>query len=203
MVSLKQAVTLLHYRIKAGIEQKLCWDRMVAETSSELVVRATRIFLDSVNIGGEAERVGRDAGIFALKISLLRGKRATVASGFLWLTGVMHIVMVALVLFIYETMLQFTGMIANIFPEGGMAVPGLPGMGIYGGSFAQMGLLHFMVIGIVLVLTIANAAAVYAAAGGHHYKLFFYLAVTSLISGGMLLGVQPVVTGMFKMIGGG
>lgn len=200
MVSLKDAVTLLHLRIKAGIDQKLCWERMVAETGSELVVRAVRIFLDSINIGGEAERVGREAGIFALKIALLRIKRSTVAAGFLWLVGIMHIVMVGLVLFIYETMQQFTSMVAKIIPAGGMSIPGLPAMGIYGGDSGQMTLLHFMVIGIVLVLTIANAVAVYAAAGGHHFKLFFYLAITSLTSGALMLAVPSVVSMMFKMM---
>ena len=198
MVSLKEAAHLLYVRILSGIDARLCWDRLVAETGSELVVRSTRIFLDSIAIGGEAERVGREASSFALKISLLRIKRATVASGFLWLTIIMHVVLVALVLFIFETMGQFEQLVGTIMPAGA-SVSGMPSFGIFSTS-GQMGLMHFMVIGVVMVLTVANALAVYVAGGGHYYKIFFYLSMTLGISGTALLIVPKIVTLMFKIM---
>jgi archaeal flagellar protein FlaJ len=197
LVSLKEGVSLLYTRIQAGIEGKLCWERLVAETGSELVVRAVRIFLDSISIGGEAERVGREAGLFALKISLLRTKRRTVASGFSWLVMVMHGIMVALVLFIFHTMLQFSILVQDIIPED-IGVAGIPTFGIYNADSSQMGILHFMTIGIVLVLTVANAFAIYAADGSHYYKLFYYLAITMGISGAALVMVPQIVQGMLN-----
>jgi archaeal flagellar protein FlaJ len=200
MVSLKQAVTLLFTRIRAGVEARLCWDRLVSESGSELVVRSVRIFLDSISIGGEAERVGREAGIFALKIALLRGKRSTVANNFMGLVAIMHIVMVLLVLFIYQTMTQFSSMVQNILPVG-LNVPGVPTFGIYSTSSSSMHLLLFMTIGITIVLTAANAIAMQATSGGNWFKLFFYLAVTLSISGSAMLLVPKIVETMFKMMG--
>jgi flagellar protein FlaJ len=199
MVSLKDAATLLFTRIQAGINAQLCWTRMVAETGSELVVRSTRIFLDSIAIGGEAERVGRESSIFALKIALLRSKRSTIAAGFLWLAIIMHVVLIGLVLFIFETMGQFGTLVQTILPAG-TEVSGMPTFGIYNGASSQMSLLQFMVMGIILVLTLANAVAIYAAAGGHYFKIFFYLGLTLLISGGSMLMVPKVVQMMFKMM---
>jgi flagellar protein FlaJ len=200
MVSLKEAVNLLYARIQAGIDARLCWDRLVGETGSELVVRSTRIFLDSIAIGGQAERVGRESSTFALKISLLRIKRNIINSGFLWLAGIMHIVLVALVLFIFEIMGQFGKLVQTIMPVGA-TVPGMPAFGLFDIASSQMGMLHFMVIGIIMVLTVANAVAVYATAGGHYYKIFFYLAITLGISGSAMLLLPRVVEIMFKTMG--
>jgi flagellar protein FlaJ len=54
-----------------------------------------------------------------------------------------------------------------------------------------------MIILITIILTIANAFAIYAVSGGHTAKLTFYLAITSAISGLIMLGVPPVVSMMF------
>lgn len=199
MVSLKPAVTLLYTRIRAGVEAQLCWARLVSESGSELVVRSVRIFLDSIAIGGDSERVGRDASIFALKIALLRGKRSTVATGFLWLVTIMHIVMVGLVLFIYQTMSQFATLVQTILP-GGANISGVPTFGIFNASSTSMHLLLFMTIGIVLILSVANAIAMQATSGGNWFKLFFYLSITTGISGTAMLFIPRVVNLLFKMM---
>jgi flagellar protein FlaJ len=165
-----------------------------------MVARSVRIFMDSISIGGEAERVGRDAGFFALKIALLRIKRGTIATGFTWLAGIMHMVLVVLVLFIFQTIGQFTDLVQGILPSDA-SIPGAPSFGVFQPDSGQLGLLEFMVIGIALVLSVANATAVYATGGGHYYKLFFFLAVTMSITGAAMLVVPIVVSFMFKMMG--
>ncbi len=199
MVSLKDSANLLYTRLQAGIEPKSCWHRFVAETGSELVSRSVRIFMDSISIGGEAERVGRDASFFALKIALLRVKRGSISMGFTWLAGIMHVVLVILVLFIFQTISQFSIMVQDIVPAD-TSVAGAPGFGIFQMGDGQMGLLKFMIFGIALVLSVANAVAIYATAGGHFYKLFFYLAFTLSITGVAMLLVPQVVTFMFSMM---
>jgi len=57
-----------------------------------------------------------------------------------------------------------------------------------------------MVVMIVFVLTIANAFAMYAVGGGHPRKLIFYLAITTAISGVVLLVVPSVASTMFKIV---
>jgi len=200
LVSLKDAVALLYTRIQAGLDPRVCWDRLVAETGSELVVRSVRVFLDSIAIGGEPERVGREAGSFAMRIALLRNKRATIASGLLWLVGIMHIILVTLVLFISEAMGQFTRLIESIMPEADISVPGMASFGIFSTGSTEMGLLGFMVTGIVMVLTVANAIAVFAAGGGHYYKVLFYLSLMMCSSGGLFLLVPKLVDLMFTVL---
>jgi archaellum biogenesis protein FlaJ (TadC family) len=112
----------------------------------------------------------------------------------------MHIVMVTLVLFIYNTMGQFSELVQNILP-GGLNVPGAPTFGIYTASSSSMHLLYFMTIGITLVLSIANAVAMQATSGGNVFKIFFYLSVTFGVSGAALLLVPKIVDAMFKMMG--
>jgi archaellum biogenesis protein FlaJ (TadC family) len=112
----------------------------------------------------------------------------------------MHAVMVVLVLFIYQTMAQFSSLVQSILP-GGLNVPGAPSFGIYSASSSSMHLLYFMTIGITLILSFANAIAMQATSGGNWFKLFFYLSITLGISGAALLLVPKVVEIMFKAMG--
>lgn len=202
MGSLKEDVSLLYTRLLARIDPHLCWNRFVGETGSEQVNRSVRIFWDGVTLGGEPERVGNDASSFAMKIALLRAKRGLIGSGILWLTIAMHIVLTALVVFIYQIFITFSELVQSVMPEGGATqlVPGIPAFGVYNSGSAELNLLHFMVIVIVVVLTFANAFAIYATSGGHIYKLSFYLAMTMAIAGAAMVFVPPVVNMMFLKI---
>lgn len=202
MDSLKEDVNLLHTRLLAGIDPTLCWDRFVGETGSEQVNRSVRIFWDGVAIGGEPQRVGNDASSFAMKTALLRAQRRLIASGFLWLTIVMHIVLTTLLVFIYRTLIAFTNLIQSIVPEetGIQTMSGLPSFGIFSSESAELNLLYFMVIVMVFVLTFANSFALYATGGGHMYKLSFYLAMKMAISGAALIFVPHLVNLMFMGI---
>jgi archaellum biogenesis protein FlaJ (TadC family) len=90
-------------------------------------------------------------------------------------------------------------MVQDIVPAD-TSVAGAPGFGIFQMGDGQMGLLQFMIIGIALVLSVANATAIFATAGGHFYKLFFYLAFTLSVTGAAMLLVPKVVTFMFSMM---
>lgn len=204
MGSLKEDVDLLYTRLLAGIDPHRCWERFVGETGSEQVNRSVRIFWDGVTLGGEPERVGNEASSFAMKTAHLRAQRGLITSGIQWLAIAMHIVLTVVVVFIYQTLVTFSTLVSEVAPEGGLSqiLPGLTSFGIYStGASAELSLLHFMVIVIVVVLTLANAFAIYATGGGHIYKLSFYLAIMSAMSGAALAFVPPVVnmllTGMY------
>jgi len=203
MGSLKEDIELLYTRLLAGINPDRCWERFVGETGSEQVNRSVRIFWDGVNLGGEPERVGNDASAFAMQISLLRAQRSIITSGMQWLAIAMHIILTGIVVFIYQTLVTFSNLVQEVAPPGGLTqvMPGMQSFGIYGGGSAELNLLHFMIIMIVVVLTLANAFAIYATGGGHIFKLSFYLAIMGTISGAALIFVPPAVnmmlTGMF------
>lgn len=199
--SLSQDVQLLHNRLSAGVSPNLCWDRFVGESGSELVNRSVRIFWDGVTLGGEPQKVGNEASAFALKISLLRAQRNQVSLGFTWLTIVMHAVLITLSVFVYEVFLAFSTMISNIVPDSAQStmqnLTSMPSTGFFTSGGSEISLLHFMIILIIIILTLANAFSIYAVSGGHPSKLTFYLAITCAISGLVLIGVPPVVHMMF------
>jgi flagellar protein FlaJ len=203
MGSLKEDVELLYTRLLAGINPDRCWERFVGETGSEQINRSVRIFWDGVNLGGEPEKVGNDASAFAMQISLLRAQRSIITSGMQWLAIAMHVILTGVVVFIYQTLVTFSNLVQQVAPPGGLTgvMPGMQSFGIYGGASAELNLLHFMIIMIVVVLTLANAFAIYATGGGHIFKLSFYLAIMATISGAALIFVPPAVnimlTGMF------
>jgi flagellar protein FlaJ len=200
--SLKDEVNLLYTRLLAGINPHLCWERFVGESGSEQVNRSVRIFQDGVTLGGEPERVGNDASSFAMKIALLRAKRGLVASGFSWLAIVMHLVITALVVFIYEILDTFSSFVTPMIPEEGAGemMPPIFTAGLFSGGSTDLNLLHFMVTLIIIVLTFVNAFAIYSTTGGHIFKLTFYLAITMAASGAAIVFVPNIVNTMFTTI---
>lgn len=198
MGSLKPDVDLLYTRLLAGINPHRCWERFVGETGSEQVNRSVRIFWDGVTLGGEPERVGNHASDFAMKIAHLRAQRGLIASGLQWLAIAMHAVLAVVVVFIYQTLVAFGALVADMMPEGGMpqGIPGLSSWGLYAGGSSELNMLHVMVMVIVVVLTFANAFAIYSTGGGHIFKLAFYLAITMALSGAALVFVPPLVSVM-------
>lgn len=196
MGSLKPDVDLLYTRLLAGINPHRCWERFVGETGSEQVNRSVRIFWDGVTLGGQPERVGNHASDFAMKIAHLRAQRGLIASGLQWLAIAMHAVLAIIVVFIYQTLVVFSALVADMMPEGGIpqGIPGLSSWGLYTSSSPEINMLHVMVMVIIVVLTFANAFAIYSSSGGHIFKLAFYLAITMALSGAALVFVPPLVS---------
>jgi len=196
MGSLKPDVDLLYTRLLAGINPHRCWERFVGETGSEQVNRSVRIFWDGVTLGGQPERVGNHASDFAMKIAHLRAQRGLIASGLQWLAIAMHAVLAVVVVFIYQTLVVFSALVADMMPEGGIpqGIPGLASWGLYTSGSPEINMLHVMVMVIIVVLTFANAFAIYSSSGGHIFKLTFYLAITMALSGAALVFVPPLVS---------
>jgi flagellar protein FlaJ len=199
--SLTEDVNVLYTRLLAGINPNSCWDRFVCETGSELVNRSVRIFWDGVTLGGEPQKVGNEASTYAMKISLLRAQRNQISLGFSWLTITMHVVLIALTTFVYEVFLSFSQLVSSIISveetKTAQSLSGIPAVGLFSQNSTELNLLHFMIIIIVIILTLANAFSIYAVSGGHASKLLFYLAITSAISGALLVFIPPVVNMMF------
>lgn len=199
--ALKEDVNLLFTRLRAGITPYLCWERFVGETGSELIKRTVRIFWDGISLGGDSQRVGNESSTFANKIALLRAHRKLIASGFTWLTLVMHGMMVTLAIFIYNVFLSFSNLVQKLMPESPSAeFYSLPFSGVLSDSAQNTSLLYTMVVVIVIVLSLANAFAIHSTNGGHNFKLAFYLSITLAISGGAFMTVPHVVEMIFGIM---
>ena len=194
--SLQSGVNHLHVRLYMGIKSDLCWTRFVSETGSELVNRSTQIFWDSVKVGGDPREVGKAASSYALKISLLRGKRKQVSNSFTWLCIIMHAVVASLMVLVYQIMLTFSTAFQSLQAEGSATQLGnMPFKELFSG--VHLNLLHIMMILMIVVLTGANAFAIKAVDGGHNLKIIFYLSIMLATSGAVLMLVPQIASGLF------
>ena len=193
--ALEPDVKRLHQRLVAFIDPKLCWQKFEAETGSKLISQGASIFHDAVDMGADPERVGFLCSLFATKTVMLRAKRRVVSSTFVWLSMVMHVAVVALMVFIVEIIGKFQSLIEGLALERGeqavqmMALP-IPLLAF--GS-AQIRFLYQMTIFMILLLTLTNTLALIATDGGHISKAFCYLCISLFIVGASLLYVPPLV----------
>ena len=202
--TLRPEVIRLHTRLVAGIRAKLCWQRFIDETGSELANRSMTMFYDAIELGGEPEQAGYHTSLFSTKIALLRAQRKTVTSPFRWLSITMHAAVVMLLVFITEVVAIFGGMIATAQQSmhgetsGDLSSPAVSAFG--GFNFVGLEFMHVMVLPLVLVFTVANALAPTIADGGSRWKFLYDLGITAGISGVGLIFIPGMAASMFSSI---
>ena len=153
------------------------------------------MFYDTIDLGGAAGQAGYHASIFAGKIAQLRARRKTVSSPFLWLCLAMHASIVALLVFITEVIMAFSGMVEKA-QEALPQVSGAASMGAFTSfNVAGLELMHSLVVPLVLIFTVTNAIAPSFADGGSKYKILHNLAFTAAISGASLI-ILPTMAGL-------
>jgi archaeal flagellar protein FlaJ len=205
---LKDMSQELYKRLASGLDAKLCWERFVGETGSYLIYKLTNVFVDAVNLGGDAGEIGELVSSSNLELVLLRMKRERISKGFINLVIPLHVAMVALLLFIGKILTVFTTIISQLFVQfniSGSELEGVPGglaglnLGIFGGVPIEL-LGQFVVI-VILILTIANILAMVAIKGGPIYLALYYGVILFVISGILMIGIPPLVDRAFSFNG--
>ena len=201
--SLKKSAITLNSALLLGIKPDLCWQRFVGGTGSEHVNRSVQIFWDGIAVGGNAEKVGNQSSMFAMKIALLRAKRKLVSSNFSFTCIIIHGTIAVLLVGIYQVLVNFTSLLSNMgdMEEGSIeAVSQLPTFQFLASGSASLNLLHVMVTIMLIMMTIVNAAAIKVVDGGNNLKFLFYLGILLAISGLSLLFVPEILKGVFGAI---
>jgi len=197
---LQNEVKRLYTRFNSGIRSRLCWDKFIEETGSEIANRSVGMFYDAVELGGEPEQAGYYASLFANKISQLRARRKTVSVPFTWLCITMHGAIITLLIFITEIITIFGDMIRQA-SDSMPSISGAPSVGTFSSfNFSGLEMLHSMVLPLVCVFTVANAVAPFIADGGSRYKILFNLAITGAISGTCLIFLPKIADSLFSTI---
>jgi flagellar protein FlaJ len=205
--SLQPLVKRLYVQLIMGMEPRLCWLKFVGSTGSDLVDKFTYIFLDAIDMGGDATRVGKLVTTTNLEVVLLRMKRKLVSSSFTTLVLPMHAAMTGLIIFIVQILVIFSTMLTQLYStldfSSSSDLSGGAGL-----SASSMGFTLFQNVDttlliqfsywLVIILTIANTLASNYVDGGQKYKLCYYGAIMCIISGLCLLIVPPVVQGIFS-----
>ena len=198
---LRNEAGLLYRRFLYGIQAKICWLKFVEETGSEVASRSVGMFYDAIEMGGDAEQAGYHASLYANKISMLRDRRKTVTSPFIWLCIAMHTAVVVLLVFISEIITIFGTMVKNASSN----MPNMSGSEVSISTFTSFNfsgleMLHGMVLPLVVVFTVSNAIAPTIADGGSKYKILFNLGITATISGIALLTLPKLAALLFSGI---
>lgn len=198
MGSLEPYMRRLQTRLNSQLNPDICWERFRDETGSELVNRTTRMFVDSINLGGEPDKVGELASDYAMDIALLRDRRNVTSSSFAVLVIPLHGAMIGLLVLILEVVKMFNtqliGMMAQLQSEGissggSLAIPNLPFF-----QAKDLTFVSYMFQGVIIGLTLINSVAPRFATGGHPIKSVFYGSVICALSG-MAMLVIPLVAG--------
>jgi flagellar protein FlaJ len=201
--SLKKPAITLNSALLLGIKPELCWQRFVGGTGSEHVNRSVQIFWDGIAVGGNAEKVGNQSSMFAMKIALLRAKRKLVSSNFTFTTIIIHATIAVLLVGIYQVLVNFTKLLGNMGDmEPGTidAIANMPTFQFLSTGSSSLDLLHMMVTIMLVVMTVVNAAAIKVVDGGNNLKFLFYLGILLAISGLSLLLVPDILKGVFGAI---
>ncbi len=197
---LRREVKRLHTRFVTGIRAKLCWQKFIEETGSEVANRSVGMFYDAIDLGGEAGKAGYHASLYANRISMLRARRKTVSSPFTWLCMAMHSAVVSLLIFIAEIITIFGEMVkqaTQVMPK----VAGAPSVSSFASfNFSGLELMHTLVLPLVVIFTLANAIAPSIADGGSRYKILYNLGLTAVISGGSLLLLPKMAAALFSNV---
>lgn len=198
---LKPGVEELHKGLSMGFKSRVCWEKFIGETGSELINRSSRIFTDAVELGGDPAEIGNIVSTSSLTIVLLRMKRQLVSSGFKGLAITLHTVMVGLLIFVMEIISKFSGLVskmseAYMSAEGSMS--GMSGMGMSMFNAAEsVPVLYKFTFSVIIILTISNTLAVKIVEGGGNYKILFYGGLMSGISGLCMILIPPIVARVF------
>ncbi|AGK60859.1 Archaeal flagella assembly protein J [Archaeoglobus sulfaticallidus PM70-1] len=205
---LKDPVNILYKRLAMGLDPKICWDRFIGECGSYIIHKLTSIFVDAVNLGGDADIVSEIVSSSNLEMVLLRMKRDLISSGFLGLIIPLHAAMASLVIFITEILTIFTQFIDYLFKTffakmGGSTTNVVQNisiglnLGIFEGLPVE--LLHQYTFLIILAITISNTLASKIVKGGNNYLLYYYGSILLIISGIVMLVVPPIVNAAFSL----
>jgi len=205
---LKDMSQELYKRLASGLDPKLCWERFVGETGSYLIYKLTNVFVDAVNLGGNAEVVGELVSSSNLELVLLRMKRDRISKAFTSLVIPLHMAMVGLLLFMGQILTVFTTIISSLFVQfniSGSELEGIPGglggmnLGIFGGVPVE--LLGQFVVVTIIILTVANTLAIVAVKGGPMYLAIYYGVILFVVTGILMIGIPPLVESTFSFDG--
>ena len=193
--NLEPAIRRLQIRLRKQISPEKSWNAFRDEAGSELINRATRMFVDGVSLGGPPDRVGAISAEFGMDASLMRARRLGAAAPFAFLVIPLHFAMTALMVFVLEIMKAFNTRIteASAILEAqseGSGLSLLPSLPVF--QPQDLGLLSILTMVALISMTISNSLTPKFALGGHALVAAFFGGITLLMTGFNLLLIPPV-----------
>ena len=195
--TLEPTIRRLQIRLRKQISPEKSWDAFRDEAGSELISRATRMFVDGVSLGGPPERVGAIAAEYSMDAALMRARRNVSAAPFAFLVVPLHFAMTALMVFVLEIMRAFNTRITEASEalssqSGGSGMSLLPDLPVFQPHDISM-LSHLTLVALVS-MTISNALAPKFALGGHPIIVALFGAITCIMTGFNMFLIPPIAS---------
>ena len=193
--NLEPAIRRLQVRLRKQISPEKSWDAFRDEAGSELISRATRMFVDGVSLGGPPDRVGAISSEFGMDAALMRARRLGAAAPFAFLVVPLHFTMTALMVFVLEIMKAFNTRITEAATvleaqSEGSGLSLLPSPPVF--QPQALGLLSTLTMVALISMTISNALTPKFALGGHALIVAFFGGITLMMTGFNLFLIPPV-----------
>ena len=203
---LEPLINSVYSKLNLGLDEKMCWERFIGESGSNLIYKYMNIFRDSVELGGSPDKIGQIIGSSMLEQVLLREKRDMLCKGFIVLLIPMHAAMAGIFLFLFYILLMMSKAITAVMGQFAESSSALSGSSSATSSGAMTGMNLFVnfpeaqmttyVVTILVLITISNILAGKIVAGGDRYMLYFFASILCIITG-LIFIVAPVIVGMF------
>lgn len=178
---LKKLLIKVYAGLVNRIDPRLIWRRFSLESGSELIVRASSIFMDTIELGGNIDESGVLLSDHLNELYRLRLAYMQVFKTFEVTLYVMHTIAIILLIFIGGFMSLFSEVILKyaltIPPE-------------FAGIFAFFTIapmdVSFLVNVSALILALSNTIALISVNPGSKYAIYYYLSIMLVLTGGGL-----------------
>jgi len=193
--TLEPTIRRLQIRLRKGISPEKSWEAFRDEAGTLLMSRATRMFVDGVQLGGPPEKVGAMAAEYATDAALMRARRAVSAAPFAFLIVPLHFAMTGLMVFVLEIMKAFSFRIGESratldLQSEGSGLSLLPPLPIF--QDQDISMLTVLTLVALVSMTISNALAPKFALGGHVITLALFGGLTCVMTGFNMMVIPPI-----------
>ena len=197
--TLEPYIKRLQIRLRRQINPQKSWDAFRDEAGSQLMNRATRMFVDGVALGGSPDRVGAIAAEYAMDASMMRARRVVSAAPFAFLTIPLHFAMTGLMVFVLEIMKAFNTRISDAADQlqsqsGGAGFAAVQTLPVFRGQDLTM--MITLTTAALISMTISNALSPKFALGGHPLNTSLFGAITCLMTGFNMLVIPQIASGL-------
>lgn len=175
---LKKLLAGVYAGLVNRIDPRVVWTRFAEESGSELVARATKIFVDTVELGGDTSEAGALLSDHVNEIFRLRLLYMQVFRTFEITLYVMHAVAIMLLIFIGGFMDIFMRVVSEYMVT---IPPELSGLFAFF-TFAQVNVSLLVNISSI-ILALSNTLALLSVNPGSKHAIYYYLSIMLLMTG--------------------
>ena len=209
--ALEPLLNSVYSKMNLGLDVRQTWERFIGESGSNLINMYLNIYLDTVQLGGPPEPIGKTVGSSMLEMVLLRDKKDMISRGFILLMIPMHVVMAGIFVALYRIMVILTSSVTTMMAHfqnetaaaGGSSAStqGVTASAALGNSMGMFTNFPEKEMGIYVaimltIITVSNIVAAKVVGGGDRYMYYFYGAIFCILTG-MVMLVAPIVVGIF------